>query len=36
MGILFKTHGALCGGLVQELIQNILPQALGIGEKKKT
>jgi len=33
MGILFKTHGTLCGALIEELIQNILPPALNSGEK---
>ena len=36
MGILFKTHGVICSSLIQELIQNILPQALGSSEKQKT
>ncbi len=36
MGILFKTHGTFCSGLIQELIQTILPPALESGEKQKT
>jgi hypothetical protein len=36
MGILFKTHGVICSSLIQELIQNILPQALASSEKQKT
>lgn len=36
MGILFKTHGPLCGNLIQELFNSILPPALASGEKQKT
>lgn len=36
MGILFKTHGQLCSGLIQELFANILPPALASNEKQKT
>lgn len=35
MGILFKTHGPLCGALINELFTNIVPQALQSKEKKK-
>ena len=36
MGIIFKTHGVLCGNLIQELFSTILPAALASGEKQKT
>jgi hypothetical protein len=36
IGIIFKTHGPLCGNLLQELFTNILPPALSSEEKQKT
>ncbi len=36
MGIIFKTHGSLSGGLVQELLNTILPPAMISTEKQKT
>lgn len=36
IGIIFKTHGALCGALIHELFTNILPAAFATGEKQKT
>lgn len=36
MGILFKTHGPLCGNLIQELFATIVPNALQSNEKQKT
>jgi importin-5 len=36
MGILFKTHPSLCGDLINQLINVILPPALNSGEKQKT
>jgi hypothetical protein len=36
MGILFKTHGSLCGALINELFTSIVPQALQSKEKQKT
>lgn len=36
IGILFKTHGPLCGDLINQLINVILPPVLNCGEKQKT
>jgi len=35
LGIMFKTHGPLCGNLLTELFNNILPSALSSEEKQK-
>jgi hypothetical protein len=36
MGTLFKTHGSLCGDLINQLINVTLPAALNSNEKQKT
>ena len=36
MGTLFKTHGPLCGDLINQLINVTLPTALNSNEKQKT
>ena len=35
LGIIFKTHGNICGNLLQELFTSILPPALDSKEKSK-
>jgi hypothetical protein len=36
IGIMFKTHGTLCGGLISELFNVTLPHAFAQNEKQKT